>query len=84
MIAFNNEIRREWETGIGQLASVYDHLFTGQMTHQLDNTTHHKLMWLFSIWSARDNDIHMGPLHTRNTTMVILYNRWKSKNIHKE
>jgi hypothetical protein len=81
MTALNNEIRREWETGIGQLASGSDHLFTGQLTHRLDNTTHHKLMWLFSVWSARDNDFHIGPLCTRNTTMVTLYNRWKSQNI---
>jgi hypothetical protein len=84
MTALHSEIRSEWETGIGQLSAIHDHLFTGQIAQRLDDTTRHKLMWLFSVWSARDNDIHIGPPRTRNNTMVILYNRWRSTNIRDE
>jgi hypothetical protein len=70
MAALDNEIHRELDTGIGQLPPNFDHLFTGSHTQQLEDTTRHKLMWLFSAWSARDNEIHVGPLQPRNTTML--------------
>jgi hypothetical protein len=72
------------EIGTGQLPSNFDHMFSGQLIHRLKDTIHHKFMWLFSVWSARDNEIHIGPQRTRNTTMIKLYDRWKSKNILEE
>jgi hypothetical protein len=84
MAALDDEIRNEWDASTGQLPSHFDHMSSGQLIHRLDDMIHHKLMWLFSVWSARDNEIHIGPLRTRNTTMTKLYDRWKSKNILEE
>jgi hypothetical protein len=79
MAALDEEIRIEWDIGLDQLNEQYRHFFQGQLQHRLDDTVHHKLMWKSSVWSARDNDLHIGPLRTRNEVIVNIYNRWRSK-----
>jgi hypothetical protein len=80
MPALDEEIQQEWDTGLDQLAVQHGYLFQGQVQHCLDDMVHHKLMWISSVWSARDNDIHIVSLCTQNEVIVNLYNRWQSKN----
>jgi hypothetical protein len=78
--ALDKEIQSEWETGLGQLDPSYNYLFNGNLHTCLNDTIHKKLMWIISVWSARDNDITIGPPRTRNTIVINLYDRWKKKN----
>jgi hypothetical protein len=81
MAALDEEIRTEWRTGIGQLPPTYSYLFNGQLTTRFNDTVQHKLMWIHSIWTARDNELHIGNLRNRNSDIVNLYDRWKKKNV---
>jgi hypothetical protein len=44
------------------------------------DTVNQKLMWLVNVLSARDNEIHVGPMRQRNLTIITIYDRWKKKN----
>ena len=78
--ALNEEITEEWTLGLDQLDPSYTHLFNGQLNERLEDTISNKLMWISSVWSARDNDITIGPMRIRNNTIVNLYKRWQKKN----
>jgi hypothetical protein len=79
MDALHNEIRNEWNLGLDQLLPSYNHLFRGQLEHRLNDNTNLKLMWITSVWSARDNELHIGPLRIRNPHIVVIYDQWKKK-----
>jgi hypothetical protein len=80
IMALNEEIRKEWRTGIRQLPPKYSYLFNGSLHQWLDDKIQHKLMWINSLWTARDNEIHISPLCICDSDIVNLYKRWKSKN----
>jgi hypothetical protein len=80
MTALDDELQKEWRIGIGQLPPNYSYLFNGQLMTRLDDKVQHKLMWIHSIWTARDNQLHIGPLRIYNSDSVNLYDRWKLKN----
>jgi hypothetical protein len=80
MTALNEEIGLEWNTGIEQLPPKYAYLFHGTLQQRLEDKIKHKLMWIYSLWAARDNELHIGPQRTRNPDMVNLFARWKAKN----
>jgi hypothetical protein len=77
--ALNHEINQEWTTGIDQLPPKYAHLFTGTKEDRLNENIHQKLMWLTSIWTARDNEIHIGQMRRRHPSIVTIYDRWKKQ-----
>jgi hypothetical protein len=62
MEALDQEINLEWDTGLDQLPPQYNHLFAGTKADRLSNNVTQKLMWLTSIWTARDNEIHIGVM----------------------
>jgi hypothetical protein len=72
--ALNEEIREEWTAGLGQLPPNYNHLFNGDIQDRLDDTIKNKLMWICSVWAARDNDITIGPTQNRND---IIFNHYE-------
>jgi hypothetical protein len=80
MQALEGEINNEWNTGLDQLPQNYSHLFSGTVQDRMLDTVNNKLMWLISVWSARDNEIHVGPMRERNSTITTIYDRWKKKN----
>jgi hypothetical protein len=71
--ALNEEIKEEWTLGLDQLDPSYSHLFNGHLNERIEDTTSNKLMWVSSVWSAQDNDITIGPIHSHNGTIVNLY-----------
>jgi hypothetical protein len=74
------EIRNEWGSGLDQLPQTYTHLFDGSLENRITDNVHQKLMWLISVWTARDNEIHVGPMRQRSSTILTIYDRWKKKN----
>jgi hypothetical protein len=58
MEALDQEIDLEWDTGLDQLPNHYAHLFHGTKADRLSDNVTQKLMWLTSIWTSRDNEIH--------------------------
>lgn len=80
LTSLDAEIRTEWDMGLGQLPPKYSYLFNGSIQQRIEDTVKHKLMWINSLWAARDNEIHIGPIRTRNPDIVNLFDRWKSKN----
>jgi hypothetical protein len=59
MDAINHEIDQEWNTGIDQLPPTYTYLFAGNKDDRINDKVRQKLMWLTSIWTACDNEIHI-------------------------
>jgi hypothetical protein len=82
--ALDEEIALKWETGIGQLPPKNSHLFQGDIQTRLEEPINTKMMWILSVWSARDNDINIGPMQLRNSHIINLFDRWKSKNAIKD
>jgi hypothetical protein len=66
------------------LPPKYSHLFQGNIRQRLEDPINNKMMWIFSVWSARDNDINIGPMQLCNSHIVNLFDRWKSKNAIKD
>jgi hypothetical protein len=62
MSALNSETQHEWQTGLDQLLPSYQYLFDGTIIKPLSDSINQKLMWLLSIWAARDNEIHIGTM----------------------
>jgi hypothetical protein len=54
-------------------------IHSGLREQRLEDTIKHKTMWLMSVWTARDNEIHIGPTRDRHDDIVTIYNRWKKK-----
>jgi hypothetical protein len=79
MAELQSEIRQEWQLGINQLPPTYNYLFEGDINKRLSDTTNHQLMWVFSIWTARDNELHIGQMRQRNPTILTIFDRWKRK-----
>jgi hypothetical protein len=79
MTALNIEIRNEWETGIDQLPHSYNYLFRGQVEHRLTDSINQRIMWITSVWAARDNELHIGPLRVRHPLIITIYKQWKRK-----
>jgi hypothetical protein len=73
MVALDEELGQEWKIVIGQLPPKYTYLFNGQLHQRLDNKVQNKLMWINSLQTARDNEIHIGPLHMCDSDIVDLY-----------
>ena len=48
------KIIREWDVGLGNLPQRYQNLFQGTVHTCLNENIHVKLMWLASVWAARD------------------------------
>jgi hypothetical protein len=71
--ALNKEIKEESTIGLDQLDPGYSHLFNGNLRQHMEDTINNELMWISSVWSARDNDITIGPLHKHNQIIVNLY-----------
>ena len=76
------EIIREWTTGLGDLPIRYQNLFQGTLQHRLHENIHLKLMWLASVWSARDRisrtaNTAIDPL--RNPTAMSFFQRWRTR-----
>jgi hypothetical protein len=80
MSALNSETQHEWQTGLDQLLPSYQYLFDGTIIKPLSDSINQKLMWLLSIWAARDNEIHIGTMRQRNSTILTIYDCWKRKN----
>ena len=77
--AIDAEILSEWQTGIDILPRQrYEHLFRGERQHRLNDNIHQKMMWLCSIWSARER---YGSTRTRDRDIIAsdFYKRWKEK-----
>jgi hypothetical protein len=53
----------EWRTSIGLLPPNYSHLFNGQLETRIDDKIQHKLMWIHSVWIARDNELLLLLTH---------------------
>jgi hypothetical protein len=79
MDALNHEIDQEWTTGIDQLPPSYAYLFAGNKEDRISDNIHQKLMWLTSIWTTRDNEIHIGHMRQRHPSIVTIYDRWKKQ-----
>ena len=77
-----SEILREWNAGMGTLNPRYQHLFQGTIQQRLNDNIHLKLMWLASVWAARDrssrsNNQPVDP--NRNPTAVCFFQRWRNR-----
>ena len=77
-----SEILREWNLGIDTLPPRYQHLFQGTVQQRLNENIHLKLMWLASVWAARDRisrseNLPVDP--NRNTTAISFFIRWRQR-----
>ena len=80
-----SEIIREWQVGPGTLSPRYHHLFHGNLQQRLQENIHLKLMWLASVWSARDRHSRESNLPqdpNRNTTAMNFFQRWRARSGH--
>ena len=48
------EIIKEWNLGVNGLSRQHQHLFHGNIHQRLNENIHLKLMWLASVWAARE------------------------------
>ena len=77
-----SEIIREWNVGVGTLPVRYQHLFQGTIQQRLNENIHLKLMWLASVWAARDRisrseNLPVDP--NRNTIAISFFLRWRQR-----
>ena len=77
-----SEILREWNAGMRTLNPRYQHLFRGTIQQRLNDNIHLKLMWLASVWAARDrssrsNNQPVDP--NRSPTAVCFFQRWRNR-----
>jgi hypothetical protein len=72
--AINEEILKEWTTGINDLPTRYQHLFQGEFRKLYQQHHHHKRQWLTNVWLAREN--HSAMPVQRNVIANTFFQRW--------
>lgn len=78
--ALDHGIQNEWATGIYQFPQSYNNLFWRQSPDQWLNVAfNQKLMWITSVWTGRDNKIHIVQLRQQDTIIITTYHWWKTK-----
>ena len=80
--SINGEIIREWTLGANGLTERHRHLFQGNIHQRLNENIHLKLMWLASVWAARDRlsrSEQLPPDPNRNSIAFSFFQRWRRR-----
>ena len=79
----NDEIIHEHTLGLNGLSPEYQSMFNTPINSILKRSIHHKINWIFSIWTAREATnpayLTVTSIPHPNTTLRFKYVQWKER-----
>ena len=73
----------EYEMEIGSNNQHQEYLLQRNLEDLLESSMTNKLIWLFSIWTSRENEdqnyLNTETPHIRNKSTLFKYERWKQR-----